>query len=105
MFELQLRALNLPAPQAEYKFHPTRRWRFDYAWPEFRCALEVEGGVWSRGRHTRGSGFRGDMEKYNSATTDGWAIVRCEPSDLRNGKAAKLVEQLLVCYWNRRTTT
>jgi hypothetical protein len=105
MFELQLRALNLPAPQAEYKFHPTRRWRFDYAWPEFRCALEVEGGVWSRGRHTRGSGFRGDMEKYNTGTCEGWAIVRCEPSDLRNGKAVKLVEELLACYWHRRTTT
>ena len=66
----------------EYKFHPKRRWRFDYAIPEHRIALEVEGGVWTQGRHTRPQGFLGDVEKYNTATLMGWRILRTTPSDL-----------------------
>ena len=52
----------------EYRFHKTRKWRFDYALPSFKIALEVEGGVWSQGRHTRPKGFLGDIDKYNMAT-------------------------------------
>ena len=51
----------------EFKFHTERRWRFDYAIPQYKIALEVEGGVWTQGRHTRPQGFLGDMEKYNNA--------------------------------------
>lgn len=29
----------------EHRFHPTRRWRFDFAWPDEKVALEVEGGT------------------------------------------------------------
>ena len=53
----------------EHKFHPTRKWRFDYAIPAHKIALEVEGGVWTGGRHTSPKGFLNDMEKYNTATT------------------------------------
>lgn len=49
----------------EYRFHPTHRWRFDYAIPQWHIALEVEGGVWTRGRHVSPKGFLADMEKYN----------------------------------------
>lgn len=66
----------------EFRFHPVRRWRFDYAIPEHKIALEVEGGVWSGGRHIRGSGFLGDMEKYNVATLMGWRVFRTTPDDL-----------------------
>ena len=72
----------LPAPVAEFRFHPVRRWRLDYAWPDGFVALEVEGGVWSRGRHTRPTGFLKDMEKYNTATALGWAIIRCTPQTI-----------------------
>ena len=66
----------------EYKFHPERRWRFDYAIPEYKIALEVEGGVWTQGRHTRPQGFLGDVEKYNTATLMGWRVFRTTPTDL-----------------------
>ncbi len=72
----------LPVPVSEYKFHPTRKWRFDYAWPELKIALEVEGGVWSGGRHTSGKGFTADMEKYNAAVASGWAVLRVVPTKL-----------------------
>lgn len=66
----------------EYKFHPTRRWRFDYAIPEHKIALEVEGGVWTGGRHTSPKGFLGDIEKYNTATLMGWRVFRTTPDEL-----------------------
>lgn len=65
--------------ETEYKFHPTRRWRFDVAIPEYKIALEIEGGVWCGGRHTSSAGFMRDMEKYNTATLMGWRLFRCTP--------------------------
>jgi len=67
----------------EYMFHPERRWRFDYAWPENKVAMEVEGGAWVRGRHTRGAGFVKDMEKYNAAASLGWRVFRFTPAQVR----------------------
>ena len=66
----------------EFSFHPERKWRFDYAVPERKVALEVEGGVWTGGRHTSSKGFLNDMEKYNTATVMGWKVVRTTPKDL-----------------------
>lgn len=66
----------------EYKFNPGRRWRFDYAIPEYRIAVEVEGGVWTGGRHVRPKGFLNDMEKYNAAAVDGWRVLRVTPQTL-----------------------
>ncbi len=81
-FPLLCKAHGLPEPVAEHRFHPTRRWRFDYAWPDHRVALEVEGGIWSGGRHTRGAGYLGDLEKYNAATLLGWRVLRTTPRSL-----------------------
>lgn len=78
-------------PVVEHRFHPVRKWRFDFAWPEHRVALEVEGGVWTGGRHTRGSGFVKDVEKYNAAGRLGWIVLRCVPSDLLKRATAELV--------------
>ena len=66
----------------EYRFHPKRKWRFDYAFPAVKLALEVEGGVWTRGRHTRPKGFLNDVEKYNTATLLGWRVLRTTPTEL-----------------------
>ncbi|NYZ70022.1 hypothetical protein H0A36_28820, partial [Endozoicomonas sp. SM1973] len=65
--EFYLEAYKLPKPVTEYKFHPKRRWRFDFAWPDKKLAVEVEGGGWVNGRHNRGQGFANDMEKYHEA--------------------------------------
>lgn len=65
----------------EYKFHPKRKWKFDYAILEHKIAIEIEGSVWTNGRHTRGSGFVKDMEKYNTATAMGWKLIRIVPND------------------------
>lgn len=54
-------------PVKEYRFHPTRLWRFDMAFPERRVAVEIDGAVWTQGRHTRGSGYIADCEKLAEA--------------------------------------
>ncbi|MGI0119640.1 hypothetical protein [Zooshikella sp. RANM57] len=56
--ELHIRGMKLPKPETEYIFHPSRCWRFDFAWPDRKLAVEVEGGGWSNGRHTRGPDAR-----------------------------------------------
>ena len=66
----------------EYRFHPTREWRFDFAIPAVRVAIEVEGGVWNGGRHFRPEGYLRDMEKYNEAAACGWLVIRTIPSEL-----------------------
>lgn len=76
----------------EYKFHPVRKWRFDYAIPSALVALEVEGGVWTGGRHINPKGFLNDMEKYNAATLMGWAVYRTTPDDLYTGKTLELLK-------------
>ncbi len=81
------RAAGLPVPHAEYRFAPPRRWRFDWCWPEHRVALEIEGGVWTQGRHTRGAGYIKDMAKYNQAAIMGWRILRYTPDQLLNAIA------------------
>jgi very-short-patch-repair endonuclease len=95
-FERLLRSVGLPAPVREHRFHAVRRWRFDYAWPSEKVALEVEGGVWTGGRHTRGAGFVGDMEKYNAATVAGWRVVRVVPGKLCASATVWMLESLLV---------
>lgn len=69
-------APDAPPPIAEYKFSTFRRWRFDFAWPDARVAVELEGGVWSQGRHVRPAGFEEDCIKYNYATAHAWRVFR-----------------------------
>ena len=74
----------LPEPVTEFAFAaPDRKWRFDYAWPKNgHVALEVEGGVFIAGRHSRGAGMMKDMEKYNRAAVLGWSVLRVVPRAL-----------------------
>ncbi len=72
----QISLLGLPKPVREYRFHPVRGWLFDLAWVDIKLAAEVEGMVWAQGRHTRGSGFIDDCEKYNTAALMGWVVLR-----------------------------
>lgn len=90
---IQCKAVGLPAPTPEYKFHPTRRWRIDYSWPEIKLAVEIEGGVWMAGRHTRGAGYIKDLEKYNELSIFGWHLLRFTPAQVRNGEAISTIER------------
>lgn len=81
----EIKQEKLPAPELEIRFHPIRKWRFDLGWPEKKVALEVHGGVWQQGRHTRGAGFEGDREKMNEAQLLGWKVLEYSTGQLRDG--------------------
>jgi len=67
----------------EYQFHPERRWRIDFFFKgKISVGLEVEGGVYVRGRHTSPQGFLADIEKYNAFTERGIFLLRTTPKDL-----------------------
>lgn len=85
----------LPEPVTEYEFHPTRKWRFDFAWIRQMIALEVEGGTFIAGRHGRGAGMRADMEKYNAAATLGWRVFRVMPENLSMLDTVKMLAESL----------
>jgi len=79
----------------EYAFHPTRKWRFDYCIPEAMIAIEVEGGAYTQGRHTRGKGFIADMDKYNEAAILGWCLIRVTPDKLMTSKTIDMIKKAL----------
>ena len=69
-------------PVREFRFHPTRKWRFDYAIPALKIAVECDGGVWTGGRHVRPQGYLRDMEKFNAAAELGWIVLKFTPQQL-----------------------
>ena len=82
-------------PEREHRFAPPRRWRFDFAFHKEKVAVEVEGGIWNRGRHTRGSGYAHDLAKYNAAARLGWVVLRYTTEMVTKGEAIEEVLQVL----------
>lgn len=68
----------------EHKFHPKRKWRFDYAIPDLKIAIEYEGLISKKSRHTTITGFTKDTEKYNAAIKGGWKVFRYTAINYRN---------------------
>lgn len=85
----------LPKPEPEVRFHPTRRWRFDWAFRPQMLAVEVDGAIWTAGRHTRGAGVEKDMEKYAEALLLGWKVLRVSTEMVKDGRAVNYVAKLL----------
>ena len=82
VLKAMLKQAGLTAPHTEFRFDSVRRWKFDYAIPAHRVAIEQEGGAWTGGRHVRGTGFLLDCKKYSEAAAQGWLIIRVPPKDL-----------------------
>lgn len=92
----QIRLTGLPDPVREYKFHPDRRFRTDFAWPSKKLLVEVEGGIWmKKGRHTSGKGYESDCTKYNEATLLGYRVLRFTGNMVKSGTAITQIEEAL----------
>ncbi len=92
-FVAVMESVGLPHPEPEFLFAPPRKWRFDFAWPEQGIALEIDGGIWTAGRHVRGKGFLDDMLKLNEAALQGWLVLRVTPQMIQSGAALALIER------------
>ena len=89
-----LRALKIEFEQ-EFEFHPTRKWRADFHLKGKKVLVEVEGGIWSNGRHTRGKGYLADLDKYNAATMMGYQVIRFSTEQVKSGKAIEQIEKMV----------
>ena len=83
---------NIPAPIPEYQFLVNRKFRIDYAWPEYLVGMEIEGGIYSGGRHITPKGFINDMEKYNLMNEHGWNLLRYAPKKIDYLQILKTIE-------------
>lgn len=105
----------LPVPETEYQFSRDivgnskgvrerlkaaglKDWRFDYAYPERKIAIEYEGGVYVQGGHTRGSKYTDDCQKYNKATLMGWRVFRITIKHLEDPDSFGFFDDLKVIY-------
>lgn len=89
---LVCRIAGVPAPESEHRFHPVRKWRFDYAWTNEKLALEIEGGTWTKSRHTSGKGYRNDCIKYSTAAIMGWRVIRCTTCMINDMTVVELLQ-------------
>ena len=61
-------------PERYSKSKRSKRYRLDFAHPNSCTGIEIQGGVYNRGRHVTGSGYERDCRKYNLAYTSEWTI-------------------------------
>ena len=90
-----IKTWGLPRPEREHRFDPVRQWRFDFAWPPFMVAAEVEGTTPSGGRHQRQQGFERDAEKYAAAALAGWTVLRFTGRMVRSAYAIRAIQVAL----------
>jgi very-short-patch-repair endonuclease len=101
-WERQMASYNLGPYVKEHRFHQDRKWRFDYAFPTLMVAVEIDGGTWISGRHSRGIGYRGDCEKMAEAAILGWRVLRFTSDMVKDGTAVRLLGRALWTAGGRR---
>jgi very-short-patch-repair endonuclease len=105
LFAAQCRQYRLPAVEPQHRFAKAigRQWRFDFAFPDFKLAVEIEGLVVMRlagelvvrGRHASIKGIKDDMEKYNTAALFGWTVLRFQQQDVKPERAIHMTQRVL----------
>lgn len=94
VMDLQFRAVGLK-PERQYRFHDVRKWRLDFAFPDAKVAIEVDGGTFTGGRHTRGRGYAEDCRKRAEAMLLGWRVLNATGEQVKSGEALRWTQALL----------
>lgn len=97
-FRTWCRGNGLPNPVHEFEFHPERKWRADWAWPDpdgGGVLLEIDGGGHRHGRHHRPKGFAEDQVKRNEAIRLGFHPLHCTPQTLYAESTLSTLKALL----------
>lgn len=94
----QIKMCGLPEPETQAMLIPGRKWRWDLAWPSKRLAVEIQGGIWTRGKHGRASGIIKDMDKLNAAQLAGWRVLQFANTHIRSGEAVTLIERAILSF-------
>jgi very-short-patch-repair endonuclease len=109
-FERLLLRYQLPQPIREYKFNPIRKWRFDFAWPKIKLAVEIDGGTFGGtkmlGNHAIGKRYQEDCIKSNAAQLDGWAVLRADREMVSTEEFGDIVKAMIlkrIELWKRST--
>lgn len=95
LFLAACEANDLPVPIPEYRFAPPRKWRMDWAWLYHLVYLEIQGGCWTGGRHTRGAALQKEWEKLNEAAICGWRCIFCSREQVRSGSVFITLRKVL----------
>jgi len=91
------RASRLPEPELEFRFHPTRKWLLDCAWPAFKVGVEFQGGVFGghgRFAHAAPTHIHRDMMKSRAAQLMGWMVLAYLPRELKTHCLPDLLQLL-----------
>ena len=97
MMVQQLTLTKMPDWIREYRFDTERKWRFDFAFPVIKVAIEVEGSV-----HRIKGRFKGDIPKYAEAMLQGWKVLRVGNDEIKSGQAIAWLERLIKIEEDRR---
>jgi very-short-patch-repair endonuclease len=92
---VELQRAGLGGYVRNHRFDPRRRLELDFAWLVPRVAIEVQGGIHSRGAHVRPKGYQRDAEKSRRAQLMGWLVLPCTAEDVRTGAIVEDVETAL----------
>ena len=90
----QLQSVLEPAVtvEREYKFHPIRMWRADFALPEYHVLVEVQGGIYKpHTGHNTPSGLIRDYKKANEAAILGWCYLQFDRAAIESGEALNTI--------------
>jgi hypothetical protein len=98
-FDAMCEKHGIPVPKHEYAFAKSigRNFRFDHCWNEW-LALEVQGGIWTGGRHVRGAALLDEHEKLRYAVLLGYSVIFCTPKEVESGEIFAFVREVLEAW-------
>ena len=97
LFAHQLAAPGLTGYLRAYPAVQRRKFRWDFCWEKenVRLLVEINGGTFTKGGHSTGTGIRRDYEKNNLAQLAGWRCLMFDGKMVRSGEAVEMVRKAL----------